>query len=140
MSDYSQLIEVMKILREKALEAHRRNMRESERLAEELAQIDTLRNAVQADQASIGARQLLGADALYQSWLLRKRAEILRQAATIRILAHESLEKARDAWSRVQAVDDLMAEENRQKRLKQLARQSDALEEINRLRPYFTEG
>ena len=95
---YDDLKEATGLLLERALEAHRRNLAESTRIAGELAQIDAMRLAAQTDPQSIGARQMLGADALWQGWLVGKRAEILRRAAMARAQEADSLARARTAF------------------------------------------
>lgn len=136
MTRYEPILQVTEILKEKALETHRRNLEESQRLADELEQIDALFRAVQADQDSIGARQILGSDALYQGWLLRRRGEILRKAAKARANLHDSMEKARTAWSRAEAAAELDQKERSDRRDKLLARQADTLDELTRLRDF----
>ena len=136
MSQYEPLLQVTEILKETALEQHRRNLDESQRLADELEQIDALFRAVQEDQTTIGARQILGSDALYQGWLLRKRAEILRKAAMARARVHDSMEKARTAWSRAEAAAELDQKDRHAARSRALARQADTLEELTRLRGF----
>lgn len=136
-TQFEPLLQVTEIMKEKALEAHRRNMEESRKLADSLEQIDALRRAVQEDQSSIGARQMLGSDALYQSWLLRKRAEILRQAARARAREFDSLEKARTAYARAEAASELDRKERDARKEMRLARQADTLDELARLRGYL---
>ncbi|CUH79705.1 hypothetical protein [Tropicibacter naphthalenivorans] len=136
MTQFEPLLEVTQILKEKALEKHRRNLDESARLAQEIEQIDELRRSVQADSETIGARQMLGADALWQGWLLRKRAEFLRQAALARAREFDSLAQARTAFSRAEAAKELDEKAREERRQKLLAREADTLEALGTMRRF----
>lgn len=133
-TQYDDLAEAAGLLLERDLEMHRRNIAESARLAAELAQIDDLRHAAQADVGAIGARQVLGADALWQGWLVAKRADILRRTAMVRAQQADSLARARTAFSRSEAARSLVEAETRQKRQRRLKAEADAIEAIGVLR------
>jgi hypothetical protein len=130
MSQYHELIEVTEVQKEQALEVHRKNLAETRRLQDELAQIDSLRAPAQQDEATIGARQILGADGLWNGWLLRKRADILQQTAMAKARELNSLDIARTAFARAEAaqeLDRIEREELRQKKLKDAANYLDDL-------------
>lgn len=127
---YDDLTEVTALMLERELEQHRRNLAESARLDAELAQIDGLRAAAQADVGTVGARQILGADALWQGWLVNKRAEVMRRTAMARAQEADSLSRARDAFARAEAARALVRDalkEKRNRRLKAEAEATDAL-------------
>ncbi|WGW04640.1 hypothetical protein [Tropicibacter oceani] len=137
--NYQDLIQVSDLLQERALNKHRQNLTESRRLKQELAQIDNYRQAVQADTASLGARRLSGADTLWQTWLVRKRASILQEMAMARAKEADSLARAKTAQARFDAARDLQAEEQRKSREKRLLAQTETLEALGRLRGGFGE-
>ena len=134
------LHQVTTLFLEKDLETHRRNLANSARLLSELAQIDNLREAAQADQGSIGARQILGADALWQGWLVRKRAEVLRHTAMARAQEADSLARARIAFSRAEAAETLVQQEAFICRTKRLKAEADAIDSLGVLKTARTQG
>ncbi|MGP6088714.1 hypothetical protein [Antarctobacter jejuensis] len=131
---YDDLTEATDLLLERELEQHRRNLAETARLEGELAQIDAMRHAAQADVGAIGARQMLGADSLWQGWLVAKRATVLRQSAVARAQEANSLGRARLAFSRVEAAQSLAREEIAQKRKNRLKAEADATDALGVLR------
>ena len=131
---YSNLTEATNLLLERELQAHRQNVAESARLAAEMAQIDGLREAAQADSGAIGARQILGADALWQGWLVRKRAQILRDVAMARAQETDSLSQARMAFSRAEAAKNLTREETNLKKKRRLKVEAETLDALGMLR------
>jgi hypothetical protein len=133
-SQYDDLTKATGLLLERDLESHRRNLAESARLAAELAQIDGLREAAQADSETIGARQILGADALWQGWLVRKRAEVLRSTAMARAQEADSLARARTAFSRAEAARTLAEEDALKRKKRRLKAETDAMEALGVLR------
>lgn len=134
MTQYSELAAVTKILLERELDAHRQSLDHSRRIAGELAQMDAMREAAQADAGAITARQMLGADTLWQGWMVRKRAEILRRAALARAHEQETLARARLAFSRSQATEELV-EKDRKARIRKLAlADADRIDELGQLR------
>ncbi|WP_299921821.1 hypothetical protein [uncultured Pelagimonas sp.] len=130
-SDLDDLIQVTSTLKEKAMALHRKNLEDRRRIENEIEQIDVLRNTVQADDGGLMARRAVGADSLWQSWLIRRRAELLREAAMARALEGESLTRAQFAFSRVQAIEELQKEEIQNRRQKKLAYYAQQLEELS---------
>ncbi|WP_245823150.1 hypothetical protein [Antarctobacter heliothermus] len=122
------------LLLERDLEKHRRNLAESNRLAGELAQIDSLRQAAQSDTGAINARQILGADTLWQGWLATRRAEILRHSAMARAQEADSFARARTAFSRVEAANNLAREEVEARQKRRLKAEADANDALSILR------
>lgn len=137
--NYDDLIQVTDLLQERALDKHRQNLAESRKLKEELAQIDAFRQAVQDDAGSLGARRLSGADTLWQTWLVRKRATILQHMAMARAKEADSLAHARTAQARFNAAERLDAEEKRKSREKRQLAQTETLEALGRLRQAMAE-
>ncbi|SNS11030.1 hypothetical protein SAMN04488078_1004126 [Antarctobacter heliothermus] len=133
-SKYDDLTEVTELLLERDLEKHRRNLAESNRLAGELAQIDSLRQAAQSDTGAINARQILGADTLWQGWLATRRAEILRHSAMARAQEADSFARARTAFSRVEAANNLAREEVEARQKRRLKAEADANDALSILR------
>ncbi|WP_425097725.1 hypothetical protein [Tropicibacter sp. S64] len=131
---FDDLIAVSDILQERALDKHRMNLAESRRLAAELDQIDALRQAVQEDGASVGARQLSGADSLWQTWLVTRRAFILQEMAMARAKEADSLSQARLAQARFDAAQSLDREDRKRSREKRLLAQAETIEALGRLR------
>lgn len=131
---YQDLIQVTDLLQERALDKHRKNLAESRRLNQELAQIDAYRQAVQADVTSLGARRLSGADTLWQTWLVRKRATILQEMALARAKEADSLAIARTAQARFEAAENLEAAEQRKSRDKRLLVEVETIDALGRLR------
>ncbi|WP_299936304.1 hypothetical protein [uncultured Pelagimonas sp.] len=130
-SDLDDLIQVTSTLKEKAMALHRKNLEDRRRIENEIEQIDVLRNTVQADDGGLMARRAVGADSLWQSWLIRRRAELLREAAMARALEGESLTRAQFAFSRVKAIEELQKEEIQNRRQKKLAYYAQQLEELS---------
>lgn len=130
-SDLDDLIQVTSTLKEKAMTLHRKNLEDRRRIENEIEQIDVLRNTVQADDGGLMARRAVGADSLWQSWLIRRRAELLREAAMARALEGESLTRAQFAFSRVKAIEELQKEEIQNRRQKKLAYYAQQLEELS---------
>ncbi|SDX89320.1 hypothetical protein [Citreimonas salinaria] len=121
-------------LRDRALESHRRNLAESRRIAAEVAEIDALRRAAQSDWAGLGAHRMLGADRLWNGWLLNRRASLLQQAAMARAREHDSQAAARTALARHDALEDLarqQADERRQTRDRAATERLQALGILN---------
>ncbi|WP_136443320.1 hypothetical protein [Pacificoceanicola onchidii] len=131
---FDDIIRVSDILQERALEKHRKNMAETKRLNDELAQIDDLRKAVQQDGASLNARQMSGADTLWQTWLVTRRATILQEMAMARALEGESLVQARRAQSRFEAAQEMAREEHKKSLERRQLAQTEDLEALGRLR------
>ncbi|MFW2545434.1 hypothetical protein ACN2XU_22630 [Primorskyibacter sp. 2E107] len=137
---FSDIISVSSILQERALDKHRQNLATSKRLQDELTQIDTLRQAIQADGASLGARQLSGADTLWQTWLVTKRARLLQEMAMARALEADSLARARTAQARYDAANALEKEEKKRIRDRRILAQTEALEDMGRLRQALSDN
>lgn len=136
-SELDDLIEVTGSLKEQALDIHRKNLEESRRIANEIEQIDRLRSEVQKDDAGLLARQAVGADALWQGWLMRRRVDLLRDAAMARAHEGESLIRARTAFARAQASEDLLEQEKHRRKQKILSRHADQLDELGVLARQF---
>jgi hypothetical protein len=134
MSRYDDLAQVTRIHLEMTLEKHRRSRAESDRLDAERGQIDALRHAAQQDGGAVTARQILGADTLWQGWLARRRAEIQRQSALARALEEETRQQARLAFSRNAAAQRLIEEDRvaRQRRIDQA--EADGIDALGQLR------
>jgi hypothetical protein len=134
MSRYDELAEATRLLLEQELDAHRRNLEQSRRIDGELAQLDAMRKAAQSDPGAITARQILGADTLWQGWLARKRQEMLRQAARARAQELMTLDRARLAFSRTEAADTIRREAKMEAIRKSRTREADAMEALGQLR------
>ncbi|ASP19773.1 hypothetical protein ANTHELSMS3_01057 [Antarctobacter heliothermus] len=139
-SKYDDLTEATELLLERDLEKHRRNLAESSRLAGELAQIDGLRQAAQSDTGAINARQILGADTLWQGWLATRRAEILRHSAMARAQEADSLARAKTAFSRVEAARKLARQEAEAQQKRRLKAEADANDALGILREARAQG
>ena len=109
-----------------ALDKYREALNEQTRLTGERAEIDRLRGAAQRlpDDPARGA---LGADGLWQDWLLQRRADIQTRLAMNRARQMELLARARDAFGRHQAVQDLCDAGQQENRRAAKRRSDDAL-------------
>lgn len=136
-SGINDLVEVTDTLCEQALEAHRRNLAESRRIAQEIEQIDSLRHATRQDDRSLEARRVVGADALWEGWLMRRRADLQREAAMARAYEGESLSKARTAFARAEASKSIQEDQRLKAKQKALLRDADRLDELGTLRQSF---
>lgn len=134
MTEFSQLAVITEMLLEKELETVRAHRREIAALNQSLAQMDAMREAALADQASVTARQRIGADALWQGWLVKKRAELLRGMALAQAREGDSLARARTAFSRAQAAEALVEDDRRAAQQKRLKAEADRLEDLGILR------
>ncbi len=139
-SKYDDLTEATDLLLQRDLDTHRRNLAVSARLAAELAQIDGLREAAQADTGAISARQILGADALWQGWLVRKRAEVLQRTAMARAQEADSLSRARTAFSRAEAARSLALEDVESRKRRRLKSEAEAMDALGVLREGVARG
>lgn len=133
-SGIDDLVQVTDSLREQALEAHRRNVAKSQNIAQEIKEIDALRVAAQQDGDGLEARRLVGADTLWQGWLMRRRADLMRDAAMARAHESESLGKARTAFARAEASKSILEDERIKAKRKALLRDADRLDELGTLR------
>lgn len=140
MTNYAELSQVTQILLEQELDKHRKSVEQSRQIAGELAQIDAMRAAAQADSGAITARQLLGADTLWAGWLVRKRAEILRRSASARAQEMQTLAQARQAFARRQAAEQLVQDELAEKKRKRAMAFADKMDEIGQLRAALALG
>lgn len=134
MSEFSELARITSILLEREMKAHRTNVEQLRQLDGSLAQLDEMRRAVQADTGSITARQILGADSLWQGWLLDKRADLLRRMAMSRAREAESLARARTAFSRAEAAKSLVEETRTEAKRKRLQHEADEMDALGRFR------
>lgn len=136
-SGINDLVQVTDTLCEQALEAHRRNLAKSQSIAQEIEEIDSLRVAAQHDGEGLQARRLVGADTLWQGWLMRRRADLMRDAAMARAYEGESLAKARTAFARAEASKSILEDERQKAKKKALLRDADRLDEQSTLRQGF---
>lgn len=134
MTKFDELADVTRILLEREMDQHRQSLEQSRRIAAELAQIDGMREAAQADVGAITARQLLGADTLWQGWMARKRAEIQRRAALARAQEGETLSRARLAFSRTQAAEALVKKARDESLRKRALSEADRIDALGQLR------
>ena len=105
-----ELSTVAETLKEQALHEYRQSLKAQEALDQELRQIDTMRQAAQADADGLNARRMTGADAAWQAWMARRRGEIQSELAMARVRVEESRRRAGDALSRSDAVRLLQQE------------------------------
>ncbi|MFW2589559.1 hypothetical protein [Sagittula sp. SSi028] len=134
MSKYSEMASITRVLLERELDIHRQNLNQSRQIEGELAQIDVMRTAAQSDGGAISARQILGADTLWQGWLLNKRADVLRRAAGARALELVSRDKASFAFSRLQAVEQLIEQDTKENLRKRELAEAETIEALGRLK------
>lgn len=134
ISEMEELMKVTETLKERALETHRRNLEESRVIAQKIDQIDTLRTQAQQDDQGLVARRSIGADTLWLSWLMRRRAELLQESARARAKETDSLDVARTAFARARASQDIRDAELEQAKQRVLRREAERLEEIGSLR------
>ncbi|MFY0620357.1 MAG: hypothetical protein JXQ89_01540 [Pelagimonas sp.] len=133
-TEYDELITVTEMLRERALEKHRVNLAASHALAQELGEIDHMREEAQKDIMDISARRMVGADTAWQGWLLQRRAEVLQRTAMARAKEAQSLTDARKAYSRAEAALELQKEIQEKVKRKRLETQADTLDALSTMR------
>lgn len=135
--DLTELVQISDMLKERALAEHRKNVQESQRIAQEIEQIDTLRQQALRDENSLMARRSVGADALWDSWLMRRRAELMREAAIARAYETESLTRARAAFAKSEASQSVLKDEILARRKDKLRKAADVLDDLSVLRRGF---
>ncbi len=138
--DFNALSQVSGIQKDRALQAHRRNLAEEARLRSELDEIDRLRKTAQADLSNLTERRILGADTLWQGWLLQRRAKVLEQMALVRARLAQSYVRAKECFARDAAISDLEHDDLRRMRARAEARQADDLQDIAMLREFTRRG
>ncbi|MCT4555023.1 MAG: hypothetical protein N4A53_10080 [Pelagimonas sp.] len=134
MEEYKDLLQVVELLEERALNQHRNNLAAIQAVKEEVQQIDGLRAAAQAEATSLGARRMSGADTLWQSWLMQQRAALMRNQAIAQARERESFLTARTAMARAEAVKSMEEVAQTERRNKRLILEAERLEELGRLR------
>ncbi|MDJ0823851.1 MAG: hypothetical protein QNJ09_18850 [Paracoccaceae bacterium] len=135
--DLHALTQVSQVQKDRALKAHQRNLADEARLQAELDEIDTLRQAAQADTSKLTERRVLGADTLWQGWLLQRRARVLEQMAMARARQAQSYLRARESFARDAAISDLEQAERRALRARAEAKRADDLQELAMLREFI---
>lgn len=134
MSGTEDLTRITALLMEQELDRLRQRRAAQAQLQGQLDQMDRMREAAQADGGAVTARQRIGADTLWQGWMLAKRAAILRDMALARAREEEALAGARRAFSRQQAARALIEAEARKARRQRLKREGDGLDALATLR------
>ncbi len=134
--DLADLIKLTALLRERALDAHRRNLAEAKQFEDELARIDDLRRTVQADTESLGTRRMSGSDTLWQGWLSGRRADILQHSALARARLNDSFDRARAAHARLGAAQAIATDAEKARRTKRIARQEEDLAQLGILKAF----
>ncbi len=109
MTDARPLAELARALEERALSEHRARVAETEARRREIAEIDALRDAARDAQRDLTTGRLVGADMIWQGWLLRRRSEAMREAALARAAELDSAAIARLALARKDAAEALVA-------------------------------
>jgi hypothetical protein len=122
-------------LRDEALDRHRRNIAESRRIAEELSEIDAMRRSAQSAWGDVGAHRMLGADQLWNGWLLNRRATLLQQAAMARAQEYDSAAAAQTALARHDALEKLARKEAEARRARADKAAMARLEALGMLAP-----
>ena len=133
-TDFDTLTPITALMQDRALAEHRKSVAETRRLQAELDEIDARRAAMMADPGSIGARQVLGADAAWQGWLVRRRSEILRDMALARAREAETGAQAQQALARHDALQDLARAEARRRAAARAAATLAQLDQLGLMR------
>lgn len=128
--DLEDLLKVTRILRERALEAYRKDLSEEAQLKTERDQIDAMRDAARQGFAEIDARQMLGADMQWQGWLVRRRSEINHGMAMARAKQAHSGAAARLAFSRDEAAKDVAKKAEDKARAARVSAEESSLERL----------
>ncbi len=106
--DLEQLRHVTRILKEQAMRRYRQALQERAALDSELAEIDEMRKLGQRENASLHARQSIGADTLWNGWMLQRRLEILQKTALCRAKEEDRRDAAKRAFSRDLALQEII--------------------------------
>ncbi len=117
------LVPVTQLLMERALDNHRKNIAESQRVAAEIDEIDALRQRAQGQMQDMGPQRMIGADTLWQGWLMQRRAREL-----------DSFGRARLAFARAEATRSLDEKRLAELRARRLFREEERLEALSVLR------
>ena len=128
------LVPVTRLLMERALDEHRKNLAESRRVAAELDEIDALRQRAQGQMQDVGASRIVGADTLWQGWLMQRRTRLMQEAALARARELDSFGRARTAFARAQATQSLEDKRRAEARAKFLFHEEERLEALSVLR------
>jgi hypothetical protein len=123
-----QLNAVARALEDRALVEHRARVAVTEARLAEVREIDGLRDAARDAQRDISIGRLVGADMIWQGWLLRRRATALREAALARAAEADSAAQARLALARHDATVALQKHEAEKARAAAALRRDMALD------------
>lgn len=134
MSDFDEIARLAAMLEERAMQSLRTAKQEGDSIRARIAGIDEMRTRAREEACQLDARQLIGADALWQDWLLRERAGLRRQEAIARAREEQTRDVARDAFARREAAERLVAEERAGRRARVFKRDADVLDALGVLR------
>jgi hypothetical protein len=134
MSGAADLAGLTALMLEQELRRLRQERQARAALEAGLAQMQAMREAAWQDSGAVTARQRLGADTLWQGWLVAKRAGLMRDMALARAREDEATARARTAFSRAEASAMLVAEARAGARQERLQREAEALDALARLR------
>lgn len=128
------LVPVTQLLMERALDNHRKNIAESQRVAAEIDEIDALRQRAQGQMQDMGPQRMIGADTLWQGWLMQRRARLMQESALCRARELDSFGRARLAFARAEATRSLDEKRLAELRARRLFHEEERLEALSVLR------
>jgi hypothetical protein len=137
---FDELCKATQLLEEQALDRHRRVLDERNRLEQEMAQIEELRRKGQSDGDSLPARRAIGADTLWQGWVMQRRAEVLQRSALCRAREEASFALAQQSFARHRALEALALQERQKQRNRSLQKQAQTLEALGLLSKAIGKG
>ena len=97
------------------MERHRAILEQERALRRELDEIENLRHQTLRADADAHARQILGADGLWQGWLAQRRMALNQELAMVQVRKFDSHANAKTAFARHQVTADLAQEAARER-------------------------
>ena len=122
------IVTVTDLLHARALDQYRERSAETQRVQDELDELDRLRAAVQADTESLGARRLAGADTMWQGWIAQRRTRLQQEMAIARARQLESLGRMKGTFAQLDAARSIAHDEAHARRMDKLKKEADNLD------------
>ncbi len=130
MSDYEEIARLAVLLEDRSMQQLRADRREGDQIRARIAEIDRMRALARDEATEIGALRLIGADALWQDWLLREKASLRRDEALAKAREEQSCAVAREALARREAAESLVRQDMTERRTRRIRRDDDMLDAL----------
>ena len=99
-------------------QSFQRILGEENRLRAELARLDEMLKTAEAEGGAEGGMRAIGADILWQSWVARSKTALNLQLAQVLAIKEQQLQQVRQAFGKLQVVEQLIAETRAETRKK----------------------